>query len=59
MLLKVKKAPEKFNTDKRAVRDLEKFCSKLISKILNGQLFITFLTDLLKIIEKELPTDHP
>lgn len=59
MIIKARKTPEKFGSDKKAIRDLEKFCSKLTTKVLNGQLFITFLQDLLKIIEKELPQDPP
>lgn len=59
MILKARKAPEKFGTDKKSMRDLEKFCSKLTTKILNGQLFITFLTDLGKRIEAELKNDSP
>jgi len=39
------------------MRDLEKFCTKLTTNILNGQLFITFLRDLTEIMIKELPKD--
>jgi len=59
MLIKVWKTPENYGTSKKAIWDLEKFCSKLTTKILNGQLFITFLVDLTKIIEKELAADPP
>ena len=55
MFIKVRKTPEPFGTDKKSVKKLEKFCSKLTSKILNGQLFMTYLKDLCTVIEKENP----
>jgi len=59
MLIKARKVPENYGSNKKAIRQLEKFCSKLTTKILNGQLFLTFLTDLGKTIEKELTADPP
>ena len=59
MLIKVRKTPEKYGQTKKSVRDLEKFCAKLTTQILNGQLFITFLKDLNEIINKELGANPP
>lgn len=36
MILKARKTPEKFGSEKKSIRDLEKFCTKLTTKILNG-----------------------
>lgn len=59
MLIKVWKTPEKYGQTKKGIRDLEKFCTRLTTQILNGQLFITFLRDLTEIINKELAQNPP
>lgn len=36
MFIKVRKTPDPYGTDKKSIKKLEKFCSKLTTKILNG-----------------------
>ena len=53
MFLIAKNDPQKYNFTDRKVKKIHKFCSKIYSNILCGQLFTNYLDQVCKVILSE------
>jgi len=53
MFLIAKNDPTKYNMTDRKIKKIQKFCSKIYSNILCGQLFVNYLDQLYKVILNE------
>ena len=46
MFIKVRKNPDNYGTTKKNIKQLEKFCKKVITKVLTGKLLMSFISEL-------------
>lgn len=57
MFLIAKNNPAAYNTTSRNIKKIQKFCNKIYSNILCGQLFTNYLDNLAKVIMAETGKD--